>query len=430
MSKTERGLAEESEKRFVGFIDRIGRIIGKGTERLYDYCSALCLDVGERKSMEPIAATTAPDRVSAQHQSIHHFVSKSAWDDEAVLAEVRDYTIPAITKYAPIAAWIVDDTGIPKKGKHSVGVGHQYCGQLGKRANCQVAVTLSVANEHASLPIAYRLYLPEDWLGDVERCEYAGIPTEIPFETKPHIALKQIRVALDAGVPQGTLICDAGYGNDAAFRDQLTEWSVPYAVAVQGTTTVWPAEGTPLVPVTPSQNATKRPKKDQYPQPMSVKALAMQLPKKCYRTIELREGTKETMRSRFAAVRVRAANGNLDRDEEWLLVEWPLDKEEPERYWLSTLPRSTTMKKLVQTVQLRWRIERDFQELKSEFGLNHFEGRNWRGFHHHATLCIATYAFLAAERASFSPSARMAFAASCVPRDYRRRGTPHHRSKT
>jgi SRSO17 transposase len=172
MSKTERGLAEESEKRFVGFIDRIGRIIGKGTERLYDYCSALCLDVGERKSMEPIAATTAPDRVSAQHQSIHHFVSKSAWDDEAVLAEVRDYTIPAITKYAPIAAWIVDDTGIPKKGKHSVGVGHQYCGQLGKRANCQVAVTLSVANEHASLPIAYRLYLPEDWLGDVERCEY------------------------------------------------------------------------------------------------------------------------------------------------------------------------------------------------------------------------------------------------------------------
>jgi SRSO17 transposase len=139
---------------------------------------------------------------------------------------------------------------------------------------------------------------------------------------------------------------------------------------------------------------------------------------------------KKTLHSRFAAVRVRAAHGNLDRDEEWLLIEWPLDKEEPERYWLSTLRRSTTMKKLVLTVQLRWRIERDFQELKSEFGLNHFEGRNWRGFHHHATLCIATYAFLAAERSSFSPSARLVFAASCVPRAYRRRGTPDNRSKT
>jgi len=434
MAREEHRLAKESEERFSVFIDRIASVIERGKALLFDYCTGLCLDADGRKSMEPIAAKTDPKNISRQHQAIQHFISNSAWDDEAVLNEVRRYALPAITKHAPINAWIIDDTGMPKKGEHSVGVAHQYCGQLGKQANCQVAVTLSVANDHASLPIAYRLYLPEEWTISRERCRRAGVPEDVSFATKPQIALKQIRAALDAGVPRGICIADAGYGNNTAFRDQLTQWKVPYAVAVQGTTTVWSAGTAPLKPKQRSCFGRK-PKnlhRDEAHQPVSVKKLAMELPKKSYRTVQWREGTKEALCSRFAAVRVRAAHGETDtqREEEWLLIDWPPDKEEPEGYWLLTLPRATTMKNLVRAVKGRWRVERDFQELKSEFGLNHFEGRGWRGFHHHAALCIATYAFLAAERAVFSPSGRIPVAESSIPRDYRRPRASRHRAKT
>lgn len=434
MARAEHRLAEESEKRFSAFIDRIVGVIEKGKDILFDYCTGLCLDADGRKSMEPIAAKTDPKNVSRQHQAIQHFISKSAWEDEVVLSEVRTHALPAITKHAPINAWIIDDTGMPKKGEHSVGVAHQYCGQLGKQANCQVAVTLSVANDHASLPIAYRLYLPEEWTKDRKRCRDAGVPDNISFETKPQIALKQVRAALDAGIPRGICIADAGYGNNSAFRDQLTVWGVPYAMAVQGTTAVWVPGSAPVKPKSWSGFGCK-PKnlrRDEKHQPISVKQLAMELPKKSYRMVKWREGTKETLCSRYAAVRVRAAHGETDRqrEEEWLLIDWPPDKDEPESYWLLTLPRSATMKKLVQAVKGRWRVERDFQELKSEFGLNHFEGRGWRGFHHHATLCIATYAFLTAERAAFSPSRSLPVAEFSIPRDYRRQRASHYRSKT
>jgi SRSO17 transposase len=203
------------EERFDGYVGRLGDTLGHADRRgpLRAYATGLLLP-GERKSVEPMAARLDPFRVGAAHQSLHHFVAKAAWDDAALLRAVRDYALPALLERGPVRVWIVDDTGLPKKGRLSVGVARQYCGQVGKRDNCQVAVTLSVANEAASLPVAYRLYLPEAWAGDPERRATAGVPEEVEFATKPAIALDQIGRALADGVPPGVVVTDAGCGND------------------------------------------------------------------------------------------------------------------------------------------------------------------------------------------------------------------------
>src|ERR671920_41185 len=195
-----------AEARLAAYLDGIVSVLGHASREASAraYCTGLLLP-GERKSIEPMAARIAPAAVQAKHQSMHHVVAKAAWDDAAVLAAVRRSVLPAIERHGPIAYWIIDDIAFPKKGKHSVGVARQYCGQLGKQDNCQVAVSLSVANDHASLPVAYRLYLPETWAGDPERRTRAGVPEEIGFETKPEIALGQIRAALAEGVPPGVV---------------------------------------------------------------------------------------------------------------------------------------------------------------------------------------------------------------------------------
>ena len=328
-----------------------------------------------------------------------------------MLASVRAFVLPVMAKTVPIRAWIVDDTGIPKKGKHSVGVARQYCGELGKQDNCQVAVTLSVASEHASLPIALRLYLPEAWADDATRREKAGVPDEIAFATKPKIAVNQIKQAIDDGVPQGIVLADAGYGNDTAFRTALTEVGLAYAVGVQGSTAVW-APGTAPLPkkVWPGKGRpTTRLQRDDATKPISAKALAQTLPRKAWKTVEWREGTKGVLTSRFAALRVRPSHRDIFRAEphaeEWLLIEWPEGDKEPMKYWLSTLAEDIPIATLVGATKLRWRIERDFQDLKQEIGLDHYEGRGWRGFHHHAALSIAAYGFLIAERSPIPPSA-------------------------
>src|ERR1700750_3229471 len=192
------------------------------------------------RGRDPLAARVEPFRVGAAHQSLHHFVAKAAWDDAALLAAVRSYALPAIEEHGPVRAWLVDDTGLPKKGRLSVGVARQYCGQLGKRDNCQVAVTLSVANEAASLPIAYRLYLPEAWAGAPARRALAGVPDEVEFRTKPASALDQIGRALADGVPPGAVVTDAGYGSDTDFRDGVTGLGLAYVAGILGTTGLWP----------------------------------------------------------------------------------------------------------------------------------------------------------------------------------------------
>jgi SRSO17 transposase len=419
------------EERFDDYVGRLGGVLGHADRRapLRAYTTGLLLP-GERKSVEPMAARVDPSRVGAAHQSLHHFVAKAAWDDAALLRAVRDYALPALLERGPIRAWLVDDTGLPKKGKLSVGVARQYCGQLGKRENCQVAVTLSVANEAASLPIAYRLYLSEAWAADPARRAMAGVPEEVAFRTKPTIALEQIGRALADGVPPGVVVTDAGYGNDTDFRDGITGLGLTYVAGILGTTTLWPPGAGPL-PARPRSGRGRPPKRlrrDPEHQPLAAEKLATGLPAGAWRTVTWREGTAGPLTSRFAAVRVRPAHDDFrlgePRAEEWFLAEWPEDEEGPTKYWLSTLPETATLEELVATARLRWRIERDFEELKQELGLGHFEGRGWRGFHHHASLCIAAYAFLVAERCRFSPPGwRPRLAAPERPADYRPRNS-------
>jgi SRSO17 transposase len=419
------------EERFDDYVGRLGGVLGHADRRapLRAYTTGLLLP-GERKSVEPMAARVDPARVGAAHQSLHHFVAKAAWDDVALLRAVRDYALPALLERGPIRAWLVDDTGLPKKGKLSVGVARQYCGQLGKRENCQVAVTLSVANEAASLPIAYRLYLPEAWAADPARRAMAGVPEEVAFRTKPAIALEQIGRALADGVPPGVVVTDAGYGNDTDFRDGITGLGLTYVAGILGTTTLWPPGAGPL-PARPRSGRGRPPKRlrrDPEHQPLAAEKLATGLPAGAWRTVTWREGTAGPLTSRFAAVRVRPAHDDFrlgePRAEEWFLAEWPEDEEGPTKHWLSTLPETATLEELVATARLRWRIERDFEELKQELGLGHFEGRGWRGFHHHAALCIAAYAFLVAERCRFSPPGwRPRLAAPERPADYRPRNS-------
>src|SRR5213082_2709869 len=248
------------EERFDDYVERLGDTLGHADRRapLRAYTTGLLLP-GERKSVEPMAARPDPGRVGAAHQSLHHFVAEAAWDDAALLAAVRAHALPAMLERGPVRAWIVDDTGLPKKGRLSVGVARQYCGQLGKRENCQVAVTLSVATGHASLPVAYRLYLPEAWAADPPRRAMAGVPEEVAFATKPAIALDQIRQALADGVPPGVVVTDAGYGNDTDFRDGVTALRLAYVAGIQGTTSLWPPGAGPL-PAEPRGGRGRPPK--------------------------------------------------------------------------------------------------------------------------------------------------------------------------
>jgi SRSO17 transposase len=378
---------------------------------LRNYCSGLLLP-GERKSVEPMAARLAPSNVRRMHQSLHHLVADAPWSDEALLQRVREAVLPALRKHGEVVGWVVDDTGFPKKGTHSVGVARQYCGQLGKQENCRVAVSLSVATGAASLPVAYRLYLPETWATDQQRRREAGVPAAVVFKTKPQIALEQIRHAVEEEVPRGVVLADAAYGDDTAFRSGVTELGLEYAVGIKSTTTLWKPGTEPLPPLPrkPMGRPPRLLRRDDKHQPASAKELALALPNGAWTDVYWRQGTRQKLRSRFATLRVRPAHRDYwqaePRAEEWLLIEWPQGDAEPTKYWLSTLSPKTKIKELVAIAKHRWIIERDYEELKQELGLGHFEGRGWRGFHHHATLCIAAYGFLVAERSRFSPSVR------------------------
>jgi SRSO17 transposase len=381
------GGTDASAERFASYLDGIASVLGHAARvrPMRDYCTGLLLPC-ERKSVEPIAAVTEPGHASPQHQSLLHFVGQGEWSDAQVLEKVLEMVLPKILKHGAIEVWIIDDTGFPKHGKHSVGVKHQYCGQVGKQTNCQVAVSLSIANHFASLPVAYQLYLPDTWANDPALRKKAGIPDEIEFATKPKIARAQIEWAVKAGIPRGVALMDVAYGSDLSLRRSMREQEVIYAVAVKGSTLV--------------RKVARR------AQPMSAAELAARVPEREFRTVEWREGTNDTLASRFYRMRVQAAGEGTRDDEpaEWLLMEWPKGEKEPTKFWLSTLPENMPLGRMVDITMMRWRIERDYQELKQEVGLGHFEGRGWRGFHHHATMCIAAYGFLVSERGDFSPS--------------------------
>jgi SRSO17 transposase len=344
------------------------------------YCRGLLMPL-ERKSVEPLAGlygggrgpSAAPGGGAALYQALHHFVADARWSDEALLAAVAGEVLPALVeRHGPIRAWIVDDTGLPKKGRHSVGVAPQYCGQLGKVANCQVAVSLSLATADASLPVAFRLYLPRAWAEDRARRGAVYVPPEVRYRSKVELALDQLARAKTQGLPPGTVVADGDYGGDVRFRDGVRGLGLDYAVAIDRTLSLLPPDGKG---------------------PLAAKALARALPAAAWRAVPGRPADL-----RYAALRVRAVPNGAPGPEEWLLIERRAGEVEPERLWLATPPADTPLGELVATATLRRHIERDYLELKQELGLGHYEGRGWRGFHHHASLCIAAYGFLVRER--------------------------------
>jgi len=407
---------------FYGYIAELAGSLGHADREVpfRGYTTGLLLPL-ERKSVEPMAARIDPARAMAAHQSLHHFVAKAEWSDAALLAAVCGSVLPAMQAHGPIAAWIVDDTGMPKKGRHSVGVARQYCGQLGKPENCQVAVSLSLASELASLPVNYRLYLPEAWANDAERRRKAGVPEKIDFQTKPAIALAQIEAAVAAGLPKGVVLADAGYGADMKFQARLAELGLDFIVGVQPRAKIW-TDGRQPLPPEPWSGKGRPPtnlRRDKEHPAVEAKAWAMTLPTETWHDVTWREGTKGQLASRFTAARVRPAHlvgcgvptaphrdywRNTPWPEVTVLAEWPEGEPEPTKIWFANMPACTPLAELVRLAKLRWRIERDYLELKQELGLGHYEGRGWRGFHHHASLCIAAYGYLVQQRLALSPS--------------------------
>ncbi len=387
-----------------------------------------------RKSVEPMAARVDPLHASARHQAQHHFVAVAEWSDAAMLRRVCQGVVPKMD-FTHGGWWIIDNSGFSKKGKHSVGVARQYCGMLGKQDNCQIAVSVSLACDQGSVPVAWQLYLPEHWATDPVRRLQNGVPEDVRFATKTQIALAQLRRLLGEGAPRHCVLADAGYGVDTAFRQALSDMGLQYAVGVTSPVVVWPP-GTERLP--PKRYSGKgrppvMPRRSARLQPMSVKALAMALPAQAFQAISWGEGTNEPLSGRFAAVRVRHAGGNSAkarlRPLQWLLIERPAGLGEPVKYILSTMPEETLLDELVGAAYPRRRIERDDQDRKQDVGLGHYEGRGWRGFHHHATLSIAAYGFLMAERlaADKSVGGKKNFIerqVPAVPRDYVPRGSP------
>jgi len=373
-------------------------------EILHGYCRGLLLP-NERKSMEPIAVRMDPSHARASREAVQQFITDSNWDYQALLRGAREYALPLLLRTGPMEAWIIDDTAFPKSGSDSVGMARQWCGTKGKQDNCQDAVSISVANRETSLPCAFRLYLPESWCKDAAALKKVGVPESIQFQTKGVIAEDLILQLRREGVAPAPVLADAAYGDKWEFREFLTSLEMRYVMAIKPGTTVW-APGTRPLPPKPWCGRGLGPNRlqvDPDHPPKSVADLAMDLRAGKWKVVPWEEGSRGAMKSRFAALRVRCAHRTEKQMRvpplQWLLIEWPEGKPEPTDFWFSTLPASTPIEELVRMAKLRWRIERDYQVLKGHLGLDHFEGRTWRGFHRHASLSIAAYAFLLAEDA-------------------------------
>jgi SRSO17 transposase len=376
-------------------------------EALGNYLRGLLLD-GERKSIDPIAQrlVKSAGEAEAMRQRLQQAVTVAAWDERIVFQRLA---LEAERHLPGIDAWAIDDTGFPKKGFKSVGVQRQYSGTMGRIDNCQIATSLHLASEHGGVCVGSKLYLPKDWAEDEKRRTRAGIPTEVEFKEKWRIALGLVDELLATGVKRRVVVADAGYGDCIDFRDGLAERGLHFLVGVTGTAVGWPPGVSPRPP--PPKTKGGRPP-TRWREPLKGKAralsdIAANLPTSAWKKVTWREGTRGPQSSRFAAVRLRTAHGHAlghpPSEELWLLCEWPRRQELPSKLYLSNLPRGTSLKKLVYLAKLRWRIERDYQEMKGEFGLDHFEGRRWSGFHHHVACVAAAHAFLALERARFPP---------------------------
>ena len=352
------------------------------------YVRGLLLD-GRRKSIQPMAARL-PD---GDEQGLQQFITDSPWRD----APVRRRLAVRMTAEICPEGWVVDDTGLPKDGRMSPGVAHQYCGALGKTANCQVLVSVNAATDRASCPLGWRLFLPESWDQDKDRRERARIPEDVRHVPKWQLALGIVDELLAWGLEREVVQADGGYGDITAFRKGLEERELEYVVQVKGITSAQPVDA---APITPAYAGMGRPRVARYPEKaLNVRALALAAGREHVRTIGWREGNRGPLASQFIAIRVRPANDTQRQDdgvlpERWLLAEWPTSKTEPVKYWLSNLPADTPLLTLVRLAKLRWRVEHDYRELKQCLGLDHYEGRTYRGLHHHLTCVTVAHAFL------------------------------------
>ncbi len=385
-----------AERRMADYFDEIGHALAnkKRREAFAAYALGL-LSTLERKSIEPLAAAAcaSSEECDAWHQRLLHFSANAPWSDRAVRRVAARHGLASMALREPIHTWIIDDTGFLKKGTHSVGVQRQYTGTAGKITNCQIAVTLSVATSQAHVPIDAELYLPEEWAADLKRREIAKIPTEVRFKTKSELALEMIQRAVDDGVPGDVLLADGDYGRSHEFRATVRMLGFDYALGIHPMTSLF------------------RLRRDERRtgDAMSAKALGAELDEKTFRKVTWRDGTRGKLSSRFAFLRVRVAlEGELDVVENeplWLLVEWPEGETAPTKYALTTLPRTMSHRKIVRILKERWRTEQAYQEMKTELGLDHFEGRSWIGWHHHVSVVLCCYAFVVGERMRcFPPS--------------------------
>ena len=391
-------IGPDGQQRLSDYFAEIGAVLKNAKRRASFAMYALgLLGEGERKSVEPIAARATGDPADTDkvHQRLLHFLVDSGWDDHAVRLVAARHGLAAITARAPVDAWIIDDTGFHKQGKHSVGVQRQYTGSAGKITNCQIGVSLSLATRYDHLPVDFDLYLPRTWCDDAACRRKTRIPRAVRFNTKLTLALHQIRRAVAAGLPRGAILADAGYGNSTAFREDLRFLGFDYAVGIDSTTTVWRLD------------RQDRRRGD----PLRVKTLAETLGRRGFRRVTWRDGTRHKLTARFAAVRVLPAHHDgwdpTEREPVTLIIEWPDGEAAPTKYYLTTLPRTWSKKRLIRFLKERWRTERVYEDLKGELGLDHFEGRTYPGWHHHISVALCCFAFLAAERArAFPPSAR------------------------
>jgi len=354
---------------------------------------------GERKSIEPIADRLAGGDV----QALQQFVNQSPWPTKEVQSSLAR---KVEGEFVPEAYWLIDEVSFPKQGNHSVGVARQYCGALGKTANCQVAVTLDLGTEESSTPVDWALYLPEQWINDPVRRKEAGVPEGITFKTKTELALDLIDEVRGWGLQDRLVLADSGYGDAYEFREGLRSRKLDSVVQVSGELTAWTEDPHPAKP--PMKRGGKIPRKRLYakelPPNRSLRQIAEDLPSQSWKTITWREGTKGPLSSRFARVVVWMATGLMEGKtmkvpSEELLIEWPERNKEPLKFWLCSLPpHRTSFRGLVRKAKGRFRVEQDYEEMKGEVGLDHFEGRSWQGWHHHVTLVTLAYAFLMLER--------------------------------
>ena len=363
------------------------------------YLQGLLMD-GGRKSIEPLA-----DRIAgADVQSLRQFVGQSPWAVEEIQQRLAEKVVDVL---AEPEVWMIDETSFPKAGEASVGVARQYCGAVGKIANCQVAVSLHWSTCEASCPLGWRLYLPQSWLEAPARRAKGKIPEEVAYRSKNQLALELVDQVLRWKVPRMPVVADSAYGNDFDFRAGLRARGLQYAVAVEPSTKVWSSDPArvPMAPSKPMGRPRQYPALKDLPEAKTLAEAARDLPPQAWRNITWRQGTKGPMRSRFAQVKVWAAHGwkrqeHPQRVMEWLLLEWPEGAAAPSDYWLAQLgDQPVGLRRLVKTARARWRVEMDYRELKEELGLDHYEGRHWLGWHHHVTLVSMAFAFLRTEQA-------------------------------